>query len=440
VSQFRQNRGTDLFGLQWRQDGRRVGAAAEFEQRNVSRVLADEQRNSAAAMRLWWKPVEKLKTTVEHQQGLSGEKTTTSALALEWRALPSLSLEARGSAGEQGKTVRGGAMMSVGARQFYVREEHTDAAGGVRSGTLFGMQAPLGPESRVYSEYQWQRDPLGDHGVSVTGIEQGWHHASGVALSVAGEHGTRGGASGQHGTLSGMLSYKGKLPVSGSTRAEARRMQASLYSRQMLSTTRLELALPSGFTVLTDLRMSMSRRRQDMQNYVTPTRFTESSIGLAWRAPRSDAFQAIGRWTRLADRRGAGLGDSLGTQTVLSVAALEATTRILPGVEWAVKGAARLAESGRPGQASAVAHSSLFASRLDYQIMKQPLRLGVEYRLLSQRESSDHRTGWLQELSYDASQHMRFGFGYNFSRFSGDPLVREQDSARGWFVRAQSRY
>ena len=440
MNQSRQLRGTDLFGMQWRQDGRRVGAAAEFEQRNVSRVRELEQRNSAAAMRLWWRPVEKLKTTVEHQQALAGDKTTTSALALEWRALPSLSLEARGSAGEQGKTLRGGATMTVGAKQFYVREEHTDATGGVRSGTLFGMQAPLGPESRVYSEYQWQRDPLGDHGVSVTGIEQAWHTLSGVALQVAGEHGTRGGASGQHGTVSGQLSYKGSLPISGSTRAEARRMMGSAYSRQMLSSTRLELALPSGFTVLSDLRMSMSRRREQMNLYETPNRFTESSIGLAWRAPRSDAFQAIGRWTRLADRRGAGVNDSLGTQTVLGVAALEATTRILPGVEWAVKGATRLAEDARPGSASAVAHSSLFASRLDYQIMRQPLRLGVEYRLLSQRESSDNRSGWLQELSYDANQHMRFGFGYNFSRFSGDPLVRQQDSARGWFVRAQSRY
>ena len=441
LNQTNASNGTDLFGLQWRQDGARAGAAAEFEQRNLSFVRADDKRNSAAAMRLWWKPVDKLKTTVEHQQALAGEKLTTSALGFEYRALSNLSLEARGSAGEQGKTVRGGATLTMGTRQFYMREEHTEAAGGPRSGTLFGMQAPLGPESRVYSEYQWQRDPLGDRGVSVTGIEQGWHHPSGVALQVAGEHGTRGGASGQHGTLSGMLSYKGNSPLSGSTRAEARRMMGTAYSRQMLSATKLELALPSGFTVLTDLRMSMSRRRvSNLVDYETPNRYTESSIGLAWRAPRSDAFQAVGRWTRLADRRGAGVADSLGTQSVMGVAALEATTRILPGVEWAVKGATRLAEDGRPGSASAVAHSSLFASRLDYQIMKQPFRLGVEYRLLSQRESSDHRTGWLNELSYDANQHMRFGFGYNFSRFSGDPLVREQDNARGWFLRAQSRY
>jgi hypothetical protein len=35
---------------------------------------------------------------------------------------------------------------------------------------------------------------------------------------------------------------------------------------------------------------------------------------------------------------------------------------------------------------------------------------------------------------------VRLGVGYNFSRFSGDPLVRTQETAKGWFLRAQSRY
>jgi hypothetical protein len=438
MNQLGQIDGTDVYGMQWRVDGARTGAATEFEQRNTTRVLDPTDKNSTGAMRLWWKPVERVKTTVEHQQTFAGEKASQSALALEWRALPTLALEARGSTGDQGKTIRGGATMSVGARQFYVREEQAQSTTGLRGGTLFGMQAPLGPESRVYSEYQWQRDPLGDHGVSVTGIEQGWHNAEGLSLNVAGEHGTRGGDSGQHGTISGQIAYKGNSPLSGSSRAEARRMLGSTYSRQMLSATRLELALPSGFTVLTDLRMSMSRRLEQM--YTTPNRFTESSVGLAWRAPRSDAVQALGRWTRLADRRGPEPGDSLGTASVLGVAALEATVRVFPGLEWAAKGAARLDQSGRSGLPLGTAHSTMWASRLDYRIAQQPFRLGVEYRLLEQREAADTRGGWLQELSYDPGQHVRFGIGYNFSRFSGDPLVRNQDTSRGWFLRAQSRY
>jgi hypothetical protein len=122
------------------------------------------------------------------------------------------------------------------------------------------------------------------------------------------------------------------------------------------------------------------------------------------------------------------------------VASLEATVRLLPGLDWAAKGAARLQEDGRVGLPSALAHSTLWTSRVDYRIAKSPLLLGVEYRMLRQLEVADDRTGWLQELSLDAQPNMRFGVGYNFSQLSGDPLVRQQDQAHGWFLRAQGRY
>src|SRR5262249_41542804 len=188
---------------------------------------------------------------------------------------------------------------------------------------------------------------------------------------------------------------------------------------------------------LSDLRLSTSK---NFDQASTPVRFQENSIGLAWRAPRSDAIQVLGKLARQEDRRAAVPGDSVGTETVLGVATLEATIRVLPGLDWAARGAARLQEDGRVGQASAAAHSTLWTSRVDYRIVQSPLLLGVEYRMLQQREAGDNRSGWLQELSFDANKNMRFGVGYNFSRFSGDPLVRTQDTARGWFLRAQTRY
>jgi hypothetical protein len=309
----------------------------------------------------------------------------------------------------------------------------------LHGGTLFGMQAPLGPQSRVYSEYQWQRDPAGDRGVSVTGIEQGWHNHAGLSVQVAGEHDSRSGELGQHGALSGQVAYRGGSPLSGSARAELRRMQDSTYSRQMLASTRLELALPSGFTALTDLRTSVTRRSEQLD--ITPNRYTETSFGLAWRAPRSDAFQVLGRWTRLLDRRGPDPGNVLGSQTLRQVASFEATLRVLPGLDWAGKGAARVEQSGNSGAFLGTAHSTLWTSRMDYRLsQRQPFRLGIEYRLLEQQETADSRTGWLQELTYDAGQHVRLGGGYNFSTFSGDPLAQTQDASHGWFVRVQSRY
>jgi hypothetical protein len=436
LAQFGQVNGTDVFGMQWRMDAEKHGAAAEFEQRNTTKVddLTDQQ--ATAAVRYWIKPVDAVKATVEHQQLVSGGGGQ-SALALEYRPLSTLSLEARGSAGEQGGSLRGGATVTMNGRQLYVKEEHNDGAIGAQSRTLFGVQAPLGPMSRAYTEYQWLKDPLGDHALSVTGLEQGWKTVSGVTGSVAAEHGARTGEAGDHTTVSGVLAYKSAFPLSGSTRAEVRDQDGSASGRQMLTTTRLQLALPVGFSVLTDLRYSQAKNF-DQANI--PVRFVENSIGLAWRAPRTDALQILGKLARQEDRRAALPGDSLSSETVLGVASLEATIRMLPGLDWAVKGASRLQEDGRLGLPSALAHSALMTSRVDYRIAQSPMLLGVEYRMLRQLEVDDNRSGWLQELSVDANRNMRFGVGYNFSRFSGDPLVRTQDTARGWFLRAQSRY
>jgi hypothetical protein len=437
LDQAGQVNGVDVFGMQWRIDRDKQGAAAEFEQRNTAHVNVADESQATAAVRYWIKPVDAIKATIEHQQFVSASGGQ-SALALEYRPFKMLSVEARGTTGEQGQSLKGGATVSMNGRQFYVKQERMDGGfGGEQSRTLFGVSAPLGPMSRAYTEYQWLKDPVGDHALSVTGLEQGWRTTSGLTASMAAEHGARSGELGDHTTVSGVLSYKSHFPLSGSTRAEVRDMSGSSNGRQVLTATRLQLALPVGFSVLSDLRLSTSKSF-DQAN--TPVRFQENSIGLAWRAPRSDAIQVLGKLARQEDRRAAVPGDSIGTETVLGVATLEATIRVLPGLDWAAKGASRLQEDGRVGQFSAAAHSTLWTSRVDYRIVKSPLLMGVEYRMLQQRESDDNRSGWLQELSFDANKNMRFGVGYNFSRFSGDPLVRTQDTARGWFLRAQTRY
>ena len=435
LTQAGQVSGSDVFGAQWRLDGRSQGFASEIEQRTTAKVDSATDHQSTAAVRYWFKPVDAVKATLEHQRFMT-TGGGQSAIALEYRPLSRLSLEARGSTGEQGASLRGGATLSMNGRQLYVKEERADGAA-AQQRTLFGVQAPLGPMSRAYTEYQWLKDPLGDHALSVTGLEQGWRMASGVTGSVAAEHGARSGEVGEHTTVSGVLGYKSAFPLSGSTRGEVRDLKGTTNGRQMLTSTRLALALPVGFSVLTDLRLSTSTNLQQTE---TPVRFLENSIGLSWRAPRSDAIQLLGKLARQEDRRAAVPGDTVGSESVLGVASLEATVRLLPGMDWSAKGASRLEQEGGLGLPSAPAHSTLWTSRIDYRIVKSPLLFGVEYRMLKQLEVGDDRRGWLQELSLDANRHMRFGVGYNFSRFSGDPMVRTQDTAGGWFLRAQSRY
>ena len=119
--------------------------------------------------------------------------------------------------------------------------------------------------------------------------------------------------------------------------------------------------------------------------------------------------------------------------------ALEATVRIVPGIDWVGKAATRIRGDARGGLPGGITHSVLWAQRLEYAVRK-PFRYGAEYRVLSQREVGDRRAGWLNEISWDPARNFRLGVGYNFSTFSGDPLATGSESSHGWFLRAQSRY
>ncbi|HYM82454.1 MAG TPA: OmpA family protein [Candidatus Limnocylindria bacterium] len=431
-------RATDLLGVQWRRDGVRAGTSAEFEQRLSERNSAEDQSAQTGALRLWWRPFTPLRATLERQQSFGGAGVDQTALGLDWRVLPVLTLEGRGVEGDAGRAVRGGATLSLSGRQLYLREEHQRVHGGWDRGTIVGLQAPLGAMSRAYSEYRWQQGPERESAVSVLGLEQGWRAATGFVLRVAGEHGSQSGAgsASEHSTLSSDVSYRGRLPLSGSTRGEYRAFGTDGHDRQLLTATRLSFALREGLSLQGDYRLSLTDRRDFG---TTPARFEESSIGLSYRPPRPGLVEGLARWTRLADRRDGGAGDTLTTESLLGVAALEATVRPLAWMEWTGKGAARVMRDARGTSPSVAAHSALWASRVDL-MMRSHLRLGLEYRLLSQREVGDRLGGWLQELSWDPATHLRLGVGYNFSRLTGNPLDRDAEDAHGWFLRAQSRY
>ncbi|MGH7730649.1 MAG: hypothetical protein ACRENJ_05290, partial [Candidatus Eiseniibacteriota bacterium] len=430
----------EVLGLQWSRDGARAGVATEFEQRTAGGAGSADSSAGSVAGRVWWRPVERLRAILERQQSVSGAANDRTTLGLGWQVVSKLTLGARGSAGTNGRTLLGDATLALGRRSAYLREERRDEFGRRTHGTVLGMQAPFGHSGRTYTEYQWQRDGGDERAISVLGLEQGWKSADGLVWRVSGEHGARAGlageAVGRRTTLSSDLSYHGRLPVSGTTRGELRRDDGPTRQRQYLVSTHLEWTLVAGFTLRGDYRLSLARQ-PDLG--LTPVRFEESSVGLAYRPARSDRVQALARVTRLADRRLRSPGDLLGSETGLGVAALEASVRLSRDIEWSGKGAARVLRDGPAGLPAVATHGALWVNRIDYAI-RRPVRVGVEYRRLTQRETGDQRGGWLQELSVDPTRHLRFGVGYNFTRFSGDVMDRGEESAKGWFVRAQSRY
>ena len=429
----------DVMGVQWRRDGSRLGMGTEFEQRDSSGT-GDVRSQSSLGAGLWWRPLERLRASLERQQTLSGDTRDRTALGLDWQLLPALTLGARGALGRAWRELRGDATFTRGGHSAYLREEHHDEPERRWSGTRVGMQTPFGSSGRTYTEYQWLREGAGGRAVSVLGLEQAWRDRVGLEWRVAGEHGIRPGvagtADGERTTISSDLSYRGRLPIRGTTRGEFRLDGGTVRQRQYLISTHVDWTLIAGFELRGDYRTSVTRQ---VSLGLTPDRFDERSIGLAYRPARSDRVQALARWTRLADRRLSTPVDSASSEAGFDVAALEANVRLTQALEWSGKGAARVVRDARGGLPSVATHGALWVNRLDYLILR-PVRIGMEYRLLTQHETADKSSGWLQEISWDPVTHMRFGLGYNFTRFSGDVLDREQVDARGWFVRAQSRY
>jgi outer membrane protein OmpA-like peptidoglycan-associated protein len=431
-------RNASLVGVHWRRDAGPFGAASEFEQRTVDAVDAESATVRTGAARLWWRPFRPIRTTAERQQTFSGAPDHRTSLGLEWLPLPSLALELRGSDGTTGRALRGGVALTVAGNQLYLREERTEGMGMPTGSTLVGVQSALGSMGRTYSEYRWLHDADETRTQSVVGLERGWSHASGILLRLSGEHSARQSSpgGGSRLALSSDLSYRGRLPIAATTRGEYRVDGAAGRQRQVLTSSRVEWNLVTGVSLRGDYRLSFTRDRVANQ---TPARYEERSFGIAFRPPRSDRVEGLARWTRLEDRRFAAPGDTTLTETTLGVTALEATVRIVPGIDWVGKAAARTRRDARGVLATGAAHSLLWAQRLEYTVRK-PFRYGVEYRVLSQREVGDRLGGWLNEISWDSTPHFRLGVGYNFTRFSGDPLETGPESAHGWFVRAQSRY
>ena len=123
----------------------------------------------------------------------------------------------------------------------------------------------------------------------------------------------------------------------------------------------------------------------------------------------------------------------------MDVVAVEGTTALGRRLEWTTKGATRVIVDRGEDLPDVRTHSLLLVNRLNAAI-HGPFGLGVEYRLLAQRESGDRRTGWLNELTWDPARYMRVGAGFNFANLSGNEFSRNDSSVRGWFLRLQGRY
>jgi hypothetical protein len=168
--------------LQWNRTLKRWGFGVEFldnESSDGAGGLLKDSRLGAA--RFWSRLSEKLTAHLERQQTLGGPDNDQTSVDLDYRVLRSLSLTARGTDGSRGNSAQAGAALKVGQSEVYATERLADDQAGNRTSTLFGARAPLGRDSKVYTEYQWEDREGESQRVSVLGLQWRWEAGPGFA-------------------------------------------------------------------------------------------------------------------------------------------------------------------------------------------------------------------------------------------------------------------
>jgi hypothetical protein len=423
--------------MMWEHTRRRFGLAAEVQSRLLGVPGGAMARSGYAAGGLWVRPVDRFTARLDHQATLQGPENDQTRLGLQYQVWTPLALEARGVTGTAGRSLLGGAVLSMGASKMYVNERLDQGTSSRTTATVVGVQAPLGASSRAYTEYQWERGAE-DRRMSLLGLQRRWDPTDGFTAFASGEHGEIESGAGRstRSTVAGGLTWTRASGLTASSRGEVRFENGAADQTQWVNINHVEARVLGGLTLLGNLRWSATQdRRHDREI----ARFSEHSFGVAFRPESNDRLNGLARYTHLLDVRGEPSGDTLTAARAMDVVAAEAAFDVTRSVEWSGKGAVRKIKEGPDASRMRNTRSYLVIQRVDYALFA-PVGLGLEYRMLTQREASDTRAGWLNEMTWKPAKHLRVGAGYNFTDFSDNEFSTNDYSVRGWFLRVQGKY
>jgi hypothetical protein len=274
---------TTITSAQWNRILERWGVGVEFlekESEDSAGNLIRESRLGAA--RLWSKLSEKLLARLERQQTLSGPDNDQTTLDVEYQATRALSLTTSVTDGSLGSSAQAGAIVGVGDSRLYVTERVIDDRKGERTSTIIGARSPIGKDSRVYTEYQWEDAEEGRRRVSLMGLQRQWEVAPGVRFLLSGEAAdvTGGATVSKRSAATASLTYSNARGLTALSRNQVRREEGAVRRNQILSFSKIDYRFSPDFSLLGRFRYSKTR---DRDSDLVEARLDERSIGVAYR-------------------------------------------------------------------------------------------------------------------------------------------------------------
>ncbi|MCB1755277.1 MAG: hypothetical protein KDJ38_07130, partial [Gammaproteobacteria bacterium] len=231
------------------------------------------------------------------------------------------------------------------------------------------------------------------------------------------------------------LQYK-RASLKASTRLEYRRDRSTIDTTQWLTTNALEWRQTRDYRWLGRFNYSVTKNDE---TDVDEAKFTETSIGFAYRPALNDRFNLLARLTYIYDLPSSGQ-DTTAVDERSWVLATEGAYALTPRWELGAKLAGKKGEVRQQRGAGpwfdSTAH--FYAGRLRYHMIHEWDAL-AEYRWLESVEDETVRSGALLALYKHVGEHVEVGLGFNFTDFNDDLTNLNYDN-RGWFLDIAAKY
>ena len=389
------------------------------------------------AASFWSKLSKKLTARFEHQETFSGPENDQSLIGLDYQVHPTVAVGVKGTHGTLGDSAQAGVVLTNGESEIYLTQRLSANGLGETSTTILGARSPLGPSSKVYTEYQWEDARGGNRVISLLGFQRQWEIKPGMRFLLQGETSEIASSLVNTKRSAGMASFSyAREGMKILTQNQLRRFDDTTRQEQVGTFNQFEYSLNRDTQILVKYSYSKTYDRDTDQ---TEAKYEVRSFGFAYRPVDNDRFNALARYTKIFDHRPPTQVGTAADVRVMDVFSLDTIFEITPRYEWISKLAARKHEDQVGALPAVETETYLLIQRLNMELRK-PIYFGIEYRILDGRQTDDRQQGWLTEIMFSRNKYLRFGGGYNFTDFSDNEFSQNDYSVSGWFVRIQGRY
>ena len=410
-----------------------------YQERLTKQVTGKTELKSMAG-RIGWEVNERLSTDLSHQLTLDGPKNDHTTIGARYKITDNLSTLLQGTHSNRGNSALLGATTHSKRSQLFMHEKVTRSNGGDSIwGTVIGGDRMVAEGTRLYTEYEIQNGSNGqDQNRSLWGLDQRWEMTKLFNLHFHYERGylSGGGLNTTRDAVGIGLYYNDSLGNSLVDRYEIRRDEGAIERVVQLTSHYLKMKVAANLTLFA--KVNYSETRNETADLLE-ARFSEATIGSAYRPIVSDRFNLLTKYTHLDNQRPDPLDNPVGSDTSADIVSIDGIFDLTRQVQWVEKFAAKIQRETEPPRPSVKSQTTLSIHRLNYHVTSI-WDFAVEYRILKQSLANDQLEGYLAEIDRPIGAYLRFGIGFNFSRFSDDITFDNDYNARGWFIRAQGKF